>query len=138
MSNCYNDAAVPGCFNDGTNPPVSVVIHYQYDGAGEPAVRITDTVGAPVAGADATNTTPGACMMPPADVEFELLCDVQADNSSTPFARRKITTIDGLGVPTVAVADFEMDYATAYTVTGTVGACPTCPELPARGLQADW
>lgn len=138
MSNCYTNTAVAGCYSDGTNPPVSVVIHYIYDNAGQPAVRITDLAGAVVAGADLTNTTVGACALAPADTEFETLCDVQADGSSVQFVRRTITTIDSFGVPTVAVADFELDYATAYTVTGTAGACPTCAELAARGLQTAW
>lgn len=135
---CHNNTAVPGCFSDGVNPPASVVVHYTYDGAGQPAVRITDVAGAVVAAADLTNTSIGACVLPSPDTEFEMLCDVQPDNSSVKFVRRKIVTVDSLGVPTVAVADFGLDYVTPYTVTGTVGACPTCPDLPARGLQAAW
>jgi len=138
MSDCYNNAAVAGCYTDGVNAPVSVVIHYTYDNQGAPAVHITDLAGVPVAGATATNTSVGACALTPPDVEWEILCDVAADGSSVPFARRKITSFDGLGVPTVAVADFETDYETPYTVVGTVGICPTCEELAARGLQTAW
>jgi hypothetical protein len=138
MSQCLNNAAVIGCYSDGTNAPVSVVIHYSYDNEGQPAVHITDLAGAVVAGATLANTTVGQCAMIPPDVEWEELCDVQANGSSTPFMRRTITTFDGLGAPTVAVADFALDQVTAYTLTGTAGSCPTCAELPARGLQTAW
>ena len=60
MSNCLENTAVVGCYdNGGVKTPV--VIHYIYDNILEPAVLITDTAGVPVAGADATNTTAGAC-----------------------------------------------------------------------------
>lgn len=144
MSQCLNNTAVAGCYSDGTNAPASVVIHYSYDNQGQPAVHITDVAGAVVAGATLANTTVGQCAMIPPDVEWEELCDVQADGSSIPFMRRTITTFNGLGVPTVAVADFTLDQVTAYTVTGTAGVCPTwsnvpsSAELPARGLQTAW
>ena len=138
MTDCRDTNAVLGCFNDGTNPPVTVMVTHVHDFQGAPAVVITDLVGAVVAGATAANTTLGACALASPDVEFNELCDIQADGSSIQFARRTITSVNGLGVPTVAVADFEMDYATAYTPTGTVGQCPSCAELAARGLQTAW
>lgn len=138
MSNCHDNTAVAGCHNDGVNPPVSVVIHYRHDDGGAPAVFITDIEGNVITSADSTNTTVGACALPPADTEFTELCDVQADGSSISFIRRKIVTISGLGVPNVAVADFELDYVTPYVVTGTASSCPTCPDLDGRGLQSNW
>lgn len=138
MSQCKNNEAVLGCYNDGTNPPQTVTVHYTYDGAGQPAVHITDLAGAVVAGATAANTSLGSCSVPSPDVEWETLCDVQADGSSVQFVRRSITSFSGLGVPTTVVADFTPDQVTPYTVTGTVGTCPTCPELAARGLQTAW
>lgn len=137
MSDCYNNSAVAGCYTGGASPQ-SVVIHYTYDNAGAPAVHITDLAGAPIAGATALNTSVGTCALAPATVEQNELCDVQADGSSVQFIRRTITTFDASGVPTVTVADFELDYVTAYTVTGDVGNCPTCAELAARGLQTAW
>jgi hypothetical protein len=138
MSNCYTNTAVAGSYNDPVNGPTPVVIHYTYDNQGDPQVHITDVAGVVIADADDSNTTVGASLLPPPDVEFETLCDQQADGSSVRFARRTITSISGTGVVTVAVADFGLDYTTSYTVTGTVTTCPTCTELADRGLQAAW
>lgn len=139
MTQCFNNTAVAGCYTGGA-APVSVVIHYIYDNVGTPSVVITDISGAVVAGATLANTTAGACALPSPVTEFNELCDIQANGSSIPFVRRTITTINGSGVATVAVADFAMDYTTPYTVTGTAGNCPTCAELlvASRGIQADW
>lgn len=139
MSDCFNNAAIAGCYTGGASP-VSVVIHYTYDNQGAPAVRITDASGAPIAGATLANTTVGACALSPAIVEQNELCDVQADGSSVQFVRRTITSFDASGVPTVTVTDWALDYVTAYTVTGTVSQCPTCNPLDAgqRGIQAAW
>ncbi|WP_405893703.1 hypothetical protein OG272_15685 [Streptomyces sp. NBC_00104] len=54
------------------------------------------------------------------DREFELLCDVAADGTSTPFLRR--VSVDGTGISTVL--DTALDGTTPYTPTGTVGVCP--------------
>ena len=133
--NCYAYTTVLGCYNDGANPPRTVTFHYIFDAPDtNPAVKITELDGTMIAGADMTNTTPGACALIPPDVEFEVLCDIQANSDIVRFARRKIITFDAAGVPTVAVADFEMDYTTPYTVTGDVGPCSVCPELPERGF----
>jgi hypothetical protein len=138
MSECLNNSTVVGCFNDGTNPPQSVVIHYTYDNLGAPAVRITDSSGAVVAGATVANTTPGACPVASPDVEFAQLCDLQGDGTVIEFIRRTVTTFDAAGVPTTVTADLELDHNTAYAPTGTVVACGDCPPLAARGLQAAW
>ncbi|MFE2424647.1 hypothetical protein [Streptomyces hokutonensis] len=54
------------------------------------------------------------------DREFELLCDVAADGTPTPFLRR--VSVDSTGNTTVL--DTALDGTTAYTPTGTVGVCP--------------
>lgn len=135
---CFNNTALPGCYNDGTNPAQSVVIHYTYDNKGAPAVVITDLAGDVVAGADTTNTAVGACAAPTPDFEHQVLCDLLADGSSVQFVRSTISQVAVDGTPSIVVADFEMDYETPYTVQGEVGECPNCPELPARGLQTGW
>jgi hypothetical protein len=56
MGSCTTTNVVTGCFN-GT----PVLIHVTDDGLGAPATRIIDVAGNIVAGADATNTTPGVC-----------------------------------------------------------------------------
>ena len=114
------------------------MIHYTFDNAGAPAVRTTDTAGVVIAGATAVNTVPGACAAAASDVEWEQLCDVAANGSSTPFFRRSITSFDAAGLPTTVAADFALDKTTAYVPAGTVGACPSCAQLAARGLQAAW
>lgn len=138
MSDCRDTNAVLGCFTDGTNPPVTVMVTHVHDFQGAPAVVITDLAGAVVAGATLANTTLGSCTLPSPTTEFNELCDIQPDGSSIQFVRRTITSVNGLGVPTVAVANFAMDYVTPYAVTGTVGQCPSCAELASRGLQTAW
>jgi len=72
MSNeCYDYSAIPGCYNDGTIR-TSVVIHYYTDFNGQPASRITDIAGAIVVGADASNTSPGACLIDVGEQQVEL------------------------------------------------------------------
>jgi hypothetical protein len=58
-----------------------------------------------------------------ADAEYEILCDVQADGSSTPFLRHYTTS--GTGAP--AVSDTTLDGTTAYAPTGTVVRCGASP-----------
>ena len=135
---CNQVTAVPGCYSDGTNAPVSVIIHTIYDGAGQPAVIISDIAGTPIAGATLANTTVGACVLPAPDFEWVRLCDKQADGSSIEFFRRSISSLDGLGNPSVSIKDYELDQVTEYTVTGTVDDCPTCKLLAARGLVTTW
>lgn len=138
MNNCLNNSAVVGCFDNGIDPPQSVIIHTTYDNLGAPAVRITDAAGVPVAGATAANTTPGACPVASPDVEFEQLCDLQGDGTTVEFFRRSVTSFDAAGVPTTVVANLALDKVTVYAPTGTVVACGDCPPLAARGLQAGW
>lgn len=138
MSECVNNTSVVGCFTDGANPPQSVVIHYTFDNLGAPATRITNTAGVVIPAATLANTTPGACAVASPDVEFVQLCDVQANGDVIEFVRRTITSFSAAGVPTTAVADLQVDLATAYAPVGTVKACGDCPPLPARGLLAAW
>ncbi|MDX2643493.1 hypothetical protein PV341_07870 [Streptomyces sp. PA03-1a] len=57
------------------------------------------------------------------DRQTQLLCDVQADGTSTPFLRHFTTDPAG----TTTTADTLLDGTTAYAPTGTVGVC-----LPAQ------
>jgi hypothetical protein len=139
MSDCRDSGVVLGCFAaGGAALPVTVAIHYEYDYAGAPAVRITDLAGAPVAGATLANTTLGACAIIPPDVEWEMLCDVQPDGSSVEFFRRSITSFDAAGTPTVVVTNWALDKVTAYVPVGVVDACPSCADIAVRGLVAAW
>lgn len=54
------------------------------------------------------------------DREFEILCDIAADGTATPFMRR--VSVDSVGTSTVL--DTTLDGTTPYTPTGTVGVCP--------------
>jgi hypothetical protein len=144
MTDCFNNTAVLGCYDDLNGNIDSVVIHYTYDGSGAPAVRITDLAGTVIAGADLTNTTVGACVLtalPSPDVETLILCDQAADGSTTSFIRRTVTSFNTFGaVTTSAVADFALDGTTVYAVVGTVVNCPACNPLDVaqRGLQTAW
>jgi hypothetical protein len=73
MSNeCYDYSVIPGCYTDGAGNKTSVVLHYYTAFSGQPAARITDSVGAIVAGANASNTTPGACLIDVGEQQVEL------------------------------------------------------------------
>ena len=58
-----------------------------------------------------------------ADAEYEILCDVATDGTSTPFLRHYTTS--GTGAP--AVSDTALDGTTPYAVAGTVVRCGTSP-----------
>jgi hypothetical protein len=64
MTACYNNSAVVGCHTDAGGALIPVVIHYTYDNAGAPALRITNAAGVVVVGATAANTVAGACAVP--------------------------------------------------------------------------
>ncbi|MFF3654876.1 hypothetical protein [Streptomyces olivochromogenes] len=66
----------------------------------------------------ATVTAPTVVPCAAADHATQLLCDVAANGTSTPFLRR--FTTDGTGTTSV---DTTLDGSTAYTPTGTVGVC---------------
>ncbi|WP_457455665.1 hypothetical protein [Streptomyces sp. TE5632] len=59
------------------------------------------------------------------DVEPLVLCDVQADGTSTPFLRH---ISYGTGGVVSVVIDTGLDGFTPYTPAGTVGVCSTAPE----------
>lgn len=138
MSECLNNTSVVACFNDGVNPPSSVVIHYTFDNLGAPQARITDVDGTVIPTATLANTSPGACAVSPPDVEFVQLCDVQANGDVIEFVRRTITSFGTVAAPISTVTDLQTDLLTPYVITGTVKACGDCPPLAARGLQTTW
>lgn len=139
---CTQFATAEVCYNDGTANQ-TLVAHYEYgvDSEGKTilvATRYTDAAGVPV-NTLAGTVTAGACALPPPDVEFEKLCDVQANGSIVEFFRRSITIFDSVGTPTVTVTDWELDKTTAYTVTGDVAACnEDCDPATAQGVVATW
>jgi hypothetical protein len=69
---CYDYSAIAGCYTNAAGDKISVVLHYYTDYDGQPAVRITDAVGAIVAGATGANTTPGACLIDVGEQQVEL------------------------------------------------------------------
>lgn len=130
------------CFNNGTSN-TTLVAHYEYgkDADGFTilvATRYTNAAGTPV-DTSAGTVTAGACALTPPDVEWEKLCDVQADGTIVEFFRRSITTFDSTGAPTVVVTDWELDKVTAYTVAGTVTVCnEDCDPATALGTLTSW
>lgn len=65
MSQCLNNTAVAGCYNAANGNRIPVIIHTAYDNRGAPAVRITDSAGVIVVGANVNNTVSGACLVDP-------------------------------------------------------------------------
>ena len=139
---CTQFSTAEVCYNDGTSNQ-TLVAHYEYGVNDEGktilvATRFTDAAGVPV-DTSAGTVTAGACALTPPDVEWEKLCDVQADGTIVEFLRRSITTFDSVGVPTVTVTDWELDKVTAYTVAGTVAACnEDCDPAAAQGVLVTW
>lgn len=140
--NCKELATALVCFNNGTTNE-TLIAHYEYGlnatgGTILVATRYTNAAGVPV-DTSAGTVTAGACAVIPADVEWEELCDVQANGTVIEFFRRSITTFDSVGMATVTVTDWALDKVTAYVPTGTVGACnQDCdPALP-LGVVATW
>lgn len=139
---CTQLATAEVCYNDGTTNQ-TLIAHYEYgvndqDKTILVATRFTDAAGEPVDTTGGT-VTAGACALTPPDVEWEKLCDVQADGSIVEFLRRSITTFDSVGTPTVTVTDWELDKVTAYVVAGDVTVCnEDCDPATAQGVVATW
>ena len=139
---CTQFATAEVCYNDGTANQ-TLVAHYEYGVNGEGktilvATRYTNAAGVPV-DTSAGTVTAGACALTPPDVEYDKLCDVQADGSIVEFFRRTITSFDSIGTATTVVTDFELDKVTEYTVTGDVAACnQDCDPATAQGVVATW
>jgi hypothetical protein len=95
-----------------------VLVEYEYDDQGALiGVRTLTPAGNPytVVG------TLGLCPGPAGDVEYKIMCDVQADGSVVRFIRGYVPNGDG----TAATDDIDLDGNT-YTPTGTVGICADC------------
>lgn len=139
MSSCRTVDKEIACFTDGAGVPASVFANTVYDANGAIiAMYYTDAAGA-VVDTSVGTVTAGACPVAQPDVEWEPLCDVQADGTVVQFIRRSITSFgaDGAVIDPVQVDDFETDKVTAYTATGTVGDCSTCPDATPLGLITD-
>ena len=139
---CSTFTTAEVCYNDGTTNE-TLIAHYEYATGADGAallhkVRYTRADGTVVDTAAGT-VTAGACALTPPDVEFEKLCDVQADGSIVEFFRRSITTFDSVGTPTVTVTDWELDKVTSYTPVGDVVACDQdCDPVAAEGVVTVW
>lgn len=140
---CTELTTALGCFDDGAGSLQTVVAHYEYgtNAAGVTilvATRYTDIAGTPIDTSGGT-VFAGECPMASPDVEWKTLCDVQADGSVVEFCRRSITSFDATGNATTVTADFETDQTTAYTITGTEGACnEDCDAVTAQGVLTTW
>lgn len=141
---CSELEAVIGCLTDAAGAKTSIVIHYEYrvSAAGNRtlhATRYTNAAGVPITLAGTDVVTPGQCPIASPDVEFEIICDKSAAGVVTEFVRRTVTTFSATNVPTTVVANLALDYTTAYTPTGTVGACnQECDAIAPVGLVATW
>ncbi|MER6557890.1 hypothetical protein ABT300_09005 [Streptomyces sp. NPDC001027] len=111
-----------------------VLVEYEYNADGSLAsVRLVD----PATGSTYTlqgelGVCPGGTITAGADLDLIVLCDVQADGTSTPFLR------DYRRDPDTGLINGHTDYGldgTLYTVTGTVGQCTPDAE-PCRNTNA--
>lgn len=100
------------CYDDGAGGTGTAAV-LKCAACGDPAVTYLDLATGAVLAAPSIVPCPAA-----AERSTQLLCDVQADGTSTPFLRTFIT--DDAGTTT---ADTLLDGTTAYTPTGTVGVC---------------
>lgn len=133
MSNCLNTAPIPVCVTLADGSKATFIEHVIYEkgapiGQGYTTADDTEALLDPVA-EGWLEIAPGSCPMPQPDVEWETLCDVQADGTSVEFMCRTITNFDSTYQP-VEPADvdyFEIDKVTAYVPTGTVAPCVKIP-----------
>lgn len=144
MSFCRDFETVEVCATAADGTRTTHVAHYEYgtDAAGNTilaATRYTDADGTPV-DLSAAKVTAGACPIMQPHVDFERLCDVQADGTFVEFLCRTITSFDAAGAPVdpAQVDYFELDKVTTYVPTGTVGPCPDCPPAVAQGVLTTW
>ena len=141
---CKELTAVVGCLSIAGVPDRSVIIHYEYGPgltgyAALLATRYTEVDGVPIALAAGETVSPGACAVASPDIEWEKMCDVQADGSIIEFYHRIVTVFDASAAATVVVTDWELDKMTAYVVTGTVSSCnQDCDVVAPVGLVATW
>lgn len=139
MSSCRIVDKETACFTDALGVPATVYANSVYDANGAViAMYYTDTAGV-VVDTSVGTVSAGSCAVAQPDVEWEQLCDVQTDGTVVGFIRRSITRFDAGGavIDPVVVNDFEADKVTAYTVTGVVGDCDTCPVETPLGLITD-
>jgi hypothetical protein len=142
--NCKELTAVPGCLSVAGVPNRSVTIHYEYGPAVSGlaqliATRYTEADGTPIALAAGETVSPGACAVAAPDIEWEKMCDVQADGSVVEFYHRIVTVFDAAAVPTSVVTALQLDKVTAYVVTGTVSSCDQdCDIVAPVGLVSTW
>lgn len=139
MSNCRLVEKEIACFTDAAGVPVSVFANTVYDANGALiALYYSDEAGA-VVDTSAGTVSAGQCPVAQPDVEWEQLCDIQADGSVVQFMCRTITRFnpDGSVIDPSEVEFFEMDKVTVYAVTGDIGDCNACPPSTPLGLITD-
>lgn len=143
--NCKELATAEVCFDNGAGVLQSLVAHYEYglNAAGNTILVSTifaDAAGVPV-DTSAGTVTVGACATASPSIDWEQLCDVQADGSVVEFMCQVVTSFDANGaviVPSVAT-NYELDKVTPYTPTGTIGACgQDCDAAIAQGVLTTW
>lgn len=140
--NCRETRPVVGCYTNAAGVPTSVLIHviYEEGRAIGQAVTTADAAQTPIDTSTGTLVA-GACPVAQPDVEWEKLCDEQANGSIIEFFRRSITRFDAAGavIAPVEVADFALDKVTPYVVAGTVVTCnEDCDPIGVVGTITAW
>lgn len=143
MSKCVNPTPLLVCFTDTvTGAKTTLIEHVIYENwvsIGQAFTTVDDTET--IFDVSWGIVVGWACPIASPDVEWEKLCDLQADGSIVEFFRRSITSFDANGavVVPVAVADFALDKVTAYVVTGVVTTCnEDCDLVGSVGTIAAW
>ncbi|MFE3378706.1 hypothetical protein [Streptomyces anulatus] len=105
------------CDLDPEGEPIApVLVEYEYDDGGQLiGVRTLTPGGDPYT----VTGTLGICPGPVDDVEYLVLCDVQADGTVTEFLR----ALTPNGDDTSTARDTTLDGSAPYTAVGTVGVC---------------
>lgn len=140
MSSCSKVEKAIACFTNAAGVPASVFAHTVYDKDGASiALYYTNPADNAIIDTSVGTVTGGACPVAQPDVEWQKLCDIDADGVATPFMCRTITRFDAAGavIAPVEVSNFELDKVTAYVPAGTVGECDVCPDQDPIGLITD-
>jgi len=94
---CRKTEQLEACFTDAAGVPATITMNTVFnDNGSQHAVYYTDAAGE-VVDTSVGTVMVGACPVAQPDVEWEQLCDVDADGVATPFLRRSVTRFDAAG-----------------------------------------
>lgn len=143
MSKCVTLSPVLVCYTDtATGAKSTLIQHIIYEDGraiGQAYTTVADTET--IFDISLGTVVGGACPVASPDVEWEKLCDEDANGDVIEFFRRSITSFDANGdvIDPVATADFALDKITPYVVAGTIVACQEgCDTVGSIGTITSW